>query len=84
MVDNFNNNFYFGIKLDIDGAVIYNDDNNSIKYKTENYEEILSNIETLGKETDVLLQKILDKNPILVNFREKISEENAENEGEIS
>ena len=72
-----NDSLVWGINATINGKIYNNKDiidienKNKLDKDTENYEDILKNIDIIKTSSEKFLQSILDNNPNLKNIKEK-------------
>ena len=73
-----NDAFLWGVNVTINEKVFNNKDifvdnneNKKLKANSNNYEDILANIDLINNASDLFLQNIIDQNPQLKNFKEK-------------
>ena len=72
-----NDSLVWGINATINGKIYNNKDiidienKNKLDKDTENYEDILKNIDIIKISSEKFLQSILDNNPNLKNIKEK-------------
>ena len=82
MEDNKNNllindAFVLGVNININEKVYSNkdifidNDGNKILVNSDNYDDVLSNIDLIKNASDSFLQSIIDQNPLLKNIKEK-------------
>ena len=82
MEDNKNNPlindaFVLGVNININEKVYSNkdifidNDGNKILVNSDNYDDVLSNIDLIKNASDSFLQSIIDQNPLLKNIKEK-------------
>ena len=73
-----NDAFLWGVNVTINEKVFNNKDifvdnneNKKLIANSNNYEDILANIDLIKNASDLFLQNIIDQNPQLKNFKEK-------------
>ena len=73
-----NDAFLWGVNITINEKVFNNKDifvdnneNKKLNANSNNYEDILANIDLIKNASDIFLQNIIDRNPQLKNFKEK-------------
>ena len=73
-----NDAFLWGVNVTINEKVFNNKDifvdnneNKKLNANSNNYEDILANIDLIKNASDIFLQNIIDQNPQLKNFKEK-------------
>jgi hypothetical protein len=82
MEDNKNNPlindaFVLGVNININEKVYSNkdifidNDGNKKLVNSDNYDDVLSNIDLIKNASDSFLQSIIDQNPLLKNIKEK-------------
>jgi hypothetical protein len=82
MEDNKNNllindAFVLGVNININEKVYSNkdifidNDGNKKLVNSDNYDDVLSNIDLIKNASDSFLQSIIDQNPLLKNIKEK-------------
>ena len=79
--DIINDSFLWGINIEVNAKIFTNKDiiiekgneesKSLLNKNCSNYDEILTNVETLKNNSDLFLQNLLDQNPILINYKEQ-------------